>query len=78
MDLGAVKEQIAAEVATRADVLVAASHQIHEHPELNYEEHFAHDLLTGLLEAEGLVVQRRAFGLDTAFVARAAKAVSRP
>ena len=71
MDLGDVKEQIAAEVAARADVLVEASHQIHEHPELNYEEHFAHDLLTGLLEADGLDVQRSAFGLDTAFVARA-------
>jgi amidohydrolase len=51
--------------------LVDASHQIHAHPELNYEEHFAHDLLAGLLEAEGLEVERHAFQLDTAFVARA-------
>ncbi|MGH9275498.1 MAG: M20 family metallopeptidase [Acidimicrobiales bacterium] len=71
MDLGALKDRITAEVAARADILVAASHQIHEHPELNYEEHFAHDLLTGLLESEGLTVSRGAFGIETAFVARA-------
>ena len=40
-----------------ADRLLDASHQIHAHPELNYEEHFAHELLTGILEAEGLEVQ---------------------
>jgi amidohydrolase len=66
-----VKERLAAEVDKRADVLIDASHQIHAHPELCYEEHFAHDLLTGLLEAEQLAVERHAFDLDTAFIARA-------
>ena len=71
MDLAAVKERLAAEVDKRADVLIDASHQIHEHPELCYEEHFAHDLLTDLLETEKLDVERHAFDLDTAFIARA-------
>jgi amidohydrolase len=71
MDLAAVKERLAAEVDKRADMLIDASHQIHAHPELCYEEHFAHDLLTGLLEAEKLEVERHAFDLDTAFIARA-------
>jgi amidohydrolase len=70
MDLTTVKERLAAEVDKRADVLVDASHQIHAHPELCYEEHFAHDLLTGLLEGEGLDVERHAYDLDTAFIAR--------
>ena len=35
------------EVDKRADVLLDVSHQIHDHPELGFEEHFAHDLLTG-------------------------------
>jgi amidohydrolase len=70
-DLEAVKERLAAEVDKRADVLIDASHQIHDHPELCYEEHFAHDLLTGLLEAEHIAVERHAFDLDTAFIARA-------
>lgn len=72
-DLGAVKERLAAEVDNRADMLIDASHQIHAHPELCYEEHFAHDLLTGLLETEKIDVERHAFGLDTAFIARAGR-----
>jgi amidohydrolase len=71
MDLGALKQRIQAEVAARTAVLLDASHRIHEHPEVNYEEHYAHDLLTDLLSGEGLAVERGAFGLDTAFVARA-------
>ena len=71
MDLATLKERLRAEVESRADRLVEASHQIHEHPETNYEERFAHDLLTGVLEEEGLEVERSAFGVDTAFAARA-------
>ncbi|MDP1820711.1 MAG: M20 family metallopeptidase [Acidimicrobiales bacterium] len=71
MDLTAVKERLRAAVEARSDVLVEASHQIHEHPELNFEERFAHDLLSDLLAGEGLQVERQAHGLDTAFVARA-------
>ena len=68
MDLEAVKDRVAAEVDKRAEVLIDASHQIHANPELNFEEHFAHDILTGILEAEGLDLERKAYGLDTAFV----------
>jgi amidohydrolase len=71
MDLTALKERLRAEVEARAATLIATSHEIHGHPELNYEEHFAHDLLTDALAAEGLEVQRHAYGLETAFVARA-------
>ena len=71
MDIGLLKDRLQQEVNARAATLIDASHQIHEHPELNYEEQFAHDLLTGLLEGEGLAVERGAYGLDTAFVARA-------
>jgi len=71
VDLGTLKDRLQREVAARADTLVDTSHQIHEHPELNYEEQFAHALLTDLLEAEGLTVERGAYGLATAFVARA-------
>ena len=51
--------------------LLDLSHEIHAHPETNYEEHFAHDLLAGELEDEGLAVERAAYGVDTAFAARA-------
>ena len=50
------KARLAAEVDRRADLLVDVSHQIHAHPELYFEERFAHDLLTGVLEDDGLDV----------------------
>lgn len=74
MDLAAAKDRIRAEVEARASVLLDASHRIHDHPEVNYQERFAHDLLTEVLVGEGLEVERGAFGLDTAFVARAGSA----
>ena len=73
MDVDAVKDRLAREVDDRADVLLEISHSIHEHPELGYEEHHAHDLLAGVLEDEGFDVERGAAGMDTAFVASAGR-----
>lgn len=70
-DIDAVKRRLGEEVDRRAEVLVDVSHQIHAHPELNFEEHFAHELLTSVLEDEGLTVTRQARGVATAFEARA-------
>ncbi|MDE0215997.1 MAG: M20 family metallopeptidase [bacterium] len=70
----AAKQQMASEVDARAARLLDVSHQIHETPELCFEEHTAHDLLCSVLEDEGLEVERSAFDLDTAFVARAGRA----
>src|SRR5829696_9312024 len=65
------KARLAAEVDRRRELLLDVSHQIHAHPELGYEERFAHDLLTGVLEREDLAVTRSARGIDTAFEATA-------
>ena len=62
MDLQEAKARICDEVDRRADTLIAASHEIHDHPEENFAEHHAHDLLSGLLEGEGLAVERHACG----------------
>ncbi|HEX4905246.1 MAG TPA: M20 family metallopeptidase [Acidimicrobiales bacterium] len=62
-----VKEQMVAKIDQLADVLIEASHDIHEHPELAFEEHHAHDALTAILEREGIDVTRGAFGMETAF-----------
>jgi len=67
----AVKDRTDAEVDRLADMLIDVSHRIHERPELAFEEHHAHDLLTEVLEAEGMEVERSAYGLDTAFASRA-------
>ncbi len=68
------KHQMAANVDALASRLIEVSHQIHETPELCFEEHAAHDLLCSVLEGAGLDVERSAYGLDTAFAARAGSA----
>lgn len=65
------KARAAAAVESRAAQLIDISHRIHENPELGFEEHFAHDLLAGAAEEAGLATERGAFGLETAFAARA-------
>lgn len=62
-----LKAQVVADIDRRAADLIAASHDIHAHPELNFEEHFAHELLTSMIEKSELPVTRKAYGLDTAF-----------
>ena len=62
-----LKQAMVARVDELADVLIEASHDIHEHPELAFEEHHAHDALTAILEREGVDVTRSAFGMETAF-----------
>jgi amidohydrolase len=75
--LSEAKARLAAEIDERADLLVDVSHQIHANPELCFEERFAHDLLTGVLEGEGLAVARSARGVATAFEAAAGSAGAR-
>lgn len=71
MDPVEAKRRVVAAVDERTRLLLDTSHELHEHPELAFEEHRAHDVLTGALERQGLVVERHAFGMATAFVARA-------
>jgi amidohydrolase len=70
-DVDAVKRRVIDEVDRRGDMLIEASHQIHARPELCYEERFASDVLASICDEEGLVVERGAYGIETAFVARA-------
>jgi amidohydrolase len=62
-----LKARVCADIDRRAGVLIEASHEIHAHPELNYQERFAHDLLTKTIDAAGLPVTRGAYSIDTAF-----------
>jgi len=71
MDVATLKARMCDRIEAMADVLVEASHDIHAHPELAFEEHHAHRILTDLLEREGVEVTRSAYGLETAFDARA-------
>lgn len=43
---------------------------LHDHPELGYKEHRAHDALTSFMQSqEGWAVSRSAYGMETAWVA---------
>ena len=64
-----MKAELAVEVDRLAEKLIDVSHCIHDKPELNYEEHFAHSLLTEVLSAHGFNVVPHAYGLETAFEA---------
>ena len=50
--------------------LLEISHAIHDEPELCYEEHRAHEILTTALINHGLNTEQAAYGIDTAFEAK--------
>ena len=62
-----LKATACAAVDSLAPALIDASHAIHANPELNFAEHYAHDLLCAAIRANGLDVTPHAFGVETAF-----------
>jgi amidohydrolase len=70
MDAPALQQRVLDAVDRRAERLLEVSHEIHAHPELCFEEHTAHRILTDELERAGLPVTRGAYELPTAFDAR--------
>jgi amidohydrolase len=71
-----MQDQILQAIDAAAERVIAVSRQIHDHPELRFQEHFAAETLTGALEAFGVTVQKPTGSLETAFRAefgRAAK-----
>ncbi|CZR45799.1 uncharacterized protein FPRO_15025 [Fusarium proliferatum ET1] len=68
-----IVDQCSSIIASTLDALNPAFQEvnlsIHSHPELAYQEVFAHDKLTDFLEHNGFQVKRHAWGLDTAFEA---------
>lgn len=70
-DPDTLKRRVESYVDGIAVELVAASRDIHARPELAYEERYACARLADLIEAHGVPVERGAYGIETAFVARA-------
>ncbi|MGK2958368.1 MAG: M20 family metallopeptidase [Acidimicrobiales bacterium] len=64
-------QRVQADIDQRAESLIATSHAIFDTPELRFEEHHAAKRLSDELEAGGVSVTRKAFGIDTAFMAEA-------
>jgi amidohydrolase len=65
------KDTARAVIAAHQPDLISLSHNIHSHPELQFEEHLAAEWSTVLLDHHGFEVERHAGGLPTAFVATA-------
>lgn len=65
-----IKQSVCRDIDSRAKDLVSISHQIHEKPETNFEEHFAHKILTDYITDSKVNVTRGAFDLETAFDVR--------
>ncbi|MDP2859121.1 MAG: M20 family metallopeptidase [Bacillota bacterium] len=67
MNVNEIKKKVLAAIDAAAPRLVELSHQIHENPELLFEEKKAAALLTSELERQGFAVTRGSAGLETAF-----------
>ncbi|MFM2047394.1 MAG: hypothetical protein RL383_1471, partial [Actinomycetota bacterium] len=64
-----IKERVRSVINANAQSLVEVSHEIHSHPELNFEEEFASSLLARTAGRLGLDAELGAYGADTGVVA---------
>ena len=67
-DVKALKKDVCDAIDGMSSELIRISHEIHAHPELNFQEHFAAKILTEAVEKADLPVERKACGLDTAYI----------
>ena len=78
MNAAELKQQVVQEIDNLAPELIRASHEIYSHPEVGYEEFFASELLSGVLERAGFAVERGVAGLETGFVGKIAGRAAGP
>ena len=69
ISVGELKQTKMSAIEGERDELRRISEEIWKHPELNYEEHTAHRLLTDYLEKNGFTVERGYCSMPTAFKA---------
>ncbi len=67
LDIEFAKRAAEAAIDDASAALRELSLDIHSHPELNFEEEHAHEVLTRFLEQAGFEVERSAYELPTAF-----------
>jgi metal-dependent amidase/aminoacylase/carboxypeptidase family protein len=65
-----IPEQIVRAIDAAADRLIDMSRQVHDHPELRFQEHFAAKTLTETLAGFGLPAHKHIGDLETAFGAQ--------
>lgn len=70
MNLTAHQNKILQAIDEASATILSVSHQIHDHPELGFQEIFAANLLVETLESFGFQVERGFAAIPTAFCAR--------
>jgi amidohydrolase len=65
-----LKDDACRRIDAERDALIDLSRRIHAQPELKFHEHRAVGWLCEYLSDQGFAVERKAYGLDTAFAAR--------
>jgi amidohydrolase len=70
MELNNRQSRIIQNIDRAASEIIEASHQIHDHPELGYQEVFASNLLTEILQKHRFQVEKGFADIETAFCAR--------
>lgn len=65
-----LKEDACRRIDAERESLIGLSRRIHAQPELKFAEHHAAAWLCEYLSDQGFAVERKAYGLDTAFAAR--------
>ncbi|KAK2767692.1 hypothetical protein FQN54_003850 [Arachnomyces sp. PD_36] len=72
-NIDAIRREVDEYIGKFSERLRAVNKSLHDNPELGFNEHHAHDTICDFLEkeVEGLQVTRHAYGLETAFEARA-------
>lgn len=74
-----LREQVAGAIDEYAPGVIDLADQIHQRPEINFQERFASQLLADALRAQGFVVEKPLGGLETASGQRSAGvATARP
>lgn len=66
-EIDSLKERACSVIDSLAGDLVRLSHDIHAHPELNFQEHFASELLARFAHQHGVDADLGAYGVDTGF-----------
>jgi amidohydrolase len=73
-----LQQEINQFINAKSQELRELSLQIHSNPEIGWNEHFAHKILTEYLQKDGWIVEKHAFGLETAFLASFTQLESSP
>lgn len=62
-----IRNTITSTIDGSYNALQAINKALHSHPEIGYQEHFAHETITAYMVSLGFQVKKHAYGLDTSF-----------